>query len=396
MWLIMIILYLVVGLFPQMYTMGLKYIEIDSYRLSYIVLPTICIILLLVFAKFFMEVEPRGKNHDRKLAVLWAFYFAAIIIVINMAAGIFIDELEKNPYDRTISGIISNLYYAVPMILYRENVRSYAINNGKYFKCIFVGLVICTMIVKQNFSEIQLLGGTEETVIYIARYVAPAIVEGIFLNMMAAYGGAGPGIIYLLMMEIMKWIFPVTPMLGWLTEIVISVGIGGIIILMLGDRISECQDKYKKRSHKKKKPEKIFGQITVMGICVLIIWFFAGVFEIYPSVVLTGSMEPGIEPGDMILINKITDKKEIDKLKVGDVITFHRDDIVITHRIIEIVKDENDNISFRTKGDNNSAEDSRLVETKEVMGKYIRVVPKAGLPVLWIKGRGSIPQGVES
>ena len=64
MWLIMIILYLVVGLFPQMYTMGLKYIEIDSYRLSYIVLPTICIILLLVFAKFFMEVEPRGKNHE--------------------------------------------------------------------------------------------------------------------------------------------------------------------------------------------------------------------------------------------------------------------------------------------------------------------------------------------
>ncbi len=60
------------------------------------------------------------------------------------------------------------------------------------------------------------------------------------------------------------------------------------------------------------------------------------------------------------------------------------------------VTDENGNITFRTKGDNNSVEDTRLVEPNEVMGRYIGVIPKIGLPVLWIKSGEAVPDGVEN
>lgn len=79
--LIMLGLYLLVALVPQGYTKGINYAGISSYRMNYVILPTICIILLLIFAKWFMEVEPMSRNNDKKLAILWAFYFAAIILV---------------------------------------------------------------------------------------------------------------------------------------------------------------------------------------------------------------------------------------------------------------------------------------------------------------------------
>lgn len=394
---IMLILYLVVALLPQGYIMGISYAGVSSYRMNYIVLPTICIILLLIFAKWFMDTEPKSRNHDRKLAILWAFYFAAIIIVVEMAAGVFMGQLSHNPYDRSLRGIVSNFYYAFPLIIYRENIRSHIINNSKYFKSSFVIILFLTSLTQLNFIEMQLLDGVENIVIYTAKNVLPVVVEGIFLNMLVTYGGAGASVLYLTMMEMMKWLFPVIPTFNWLTEFVIRIGIGGVIILILGDQINECQEKYKKNSKKgRRKEEKIFGQICVMIICVIIIWFFVGVFRVYPSVVLTGSMEPDIKPGDMILINKITDENDINKLKPGDIITFHRDDIIITHRIKEIVTDENGNISFRTKGDNNSVMDTRLVEPGEVIGKYVGVIPKIGLPVLWIKSGEGVPDGVEN
>lgn len=73
-------------------------------------------------------------------------------------------------------------------------------------------------------------------------------------------------------------------------------------------------------------------------------------------------------------------------LKKGDVIHFQRDDIYISHRIEDVLEDENGNRVFQTKGDNNASEDVRLVQLNEVKGIVRYCIPKAGLPVLWCKG----------
>ena len=56
-------------------------------------------------------------------------------------------------------------------------------------------------------------------------------------------------------------------------------------------------------------------------------------FGYKPFIVLSGSMEPTINTGDLAI------SKEIDTstLKVGDIISFKiKDNIVVTHRIVEI------------------------------------------------------------
>ena len=111
--------------------------------------------------------------------------------------------------------------------------------------------------------------------------------------------------------------------------------------------------------------------ITTGIISVLIIWFAVGVFPIFPTVILTGSMEPSLYPGDIAIMRKV----KPENIKDGDVIQYFRRNIFIIHRVIDIDEDG----EFQTKGDNNSAPDSELIGVGQVRGKMIGTVPKLGM-----------------
>lgn len=85
-------------------------------------------------------------------------------------------------------------------------------------------------------------------------------------------------------------------------------------------------------------------------------------------VVLTGSMEPSISPGDYICVRKVN----VDKLKEGDVITFNLNGTIVTHQIVKI--EEN---SITTQGTANNIEDEPI-EKKQVIGKYMFKLPQVG------------------
>ena len=93
---------------------------------------------------------------------------------------------------------------------------------------------------------------------------------------------------------------------------------------------------------------------------------------------MKGSTSKNFNRGDMIVGKEVT-SDQIKALKKDDIITFKdilRDEdgsteIVNTHRIIEVIKDEKSNeISFRTKGDNNPEEDKTLVRPADVIAKF--------------------------
>lgn len=92
--------------------------------------------------------------------------------------------------------------------------------------------------------------------------------------------------------------------------------------------------------------------------------------------ILTQSMYPTIKAGDVV----ITYKEDNNQYNKGDVITFVSDmngGITVTHRVQDIVL-VNDGYSYRTKGDNNNAEDREVIEGDNVLGKVVLRIPKAG------------------
>ncbi|WP_200411491.1 signal peptidase I SipW [Virgibacillus salexigens] len=91
------------------------------------------------------------------------------------------------------------------------------------------------------------------------------------------------------------------------------------------------------------------------------------VFGYQLNTVLSGSMEPGIQTGSLIVVETIEDKTNFKK---GDTITFQKDEnMLVTHRIIEVIKNKN-GVSYRTKGDNNDAPDLNLVPSQNVVAEY--------------------------
>lgn len=91
-------------------------------------------------------------------------------------------------------------------------------------------------------------------------------------------------------------------------------------------------------------------------------------------VVQSGSMEPSIKTGSVIVV------KQAESYMVGEVITFgprSKTKPPTTHRIIEIKEDG----SYVTKGDANDDEDLRTVSRYEVIGKVVASIPWVGYAV---------------
>lgn len=90
-------------------------------------------------------------------------------------------------------------------------------------------------------------------------------------------------------------------------------------------------------------------------------------------VVQSGSMEPAIKRGSLVVIDKAGDYQK------GEVITYHNQRgsrMTTTHRIVKI----EDN-GFVTKGDANEAVDSNLIRKDLILGKVSLVIPFAGYPI---------------
>ena len=96
----------------------------------------------------------------------------------------------------------------------------------------------------------------------------------------------------------------------------------------------------------------------LVGLVVLLAIALVGVrlVGIQVFTVLSGSMEPAYHVGSLIYVKEVDYKQ----LQPGDVITFMLDEnTVATHRIVEVVPDEEDpeTLRYRTKGDANNAAD---------------------------------------
>ena len=99
-----------------------------------------------------------------------------------------------------------------------------------------------------------------------------------------------------------------------------------------------------------------------------------------PFIVLSGSMETEIFPGDIVVVKEI-DAKD---LKENDVIAFKSGDIVVTHRVIEIKEDEG-LVKYITKGDNNNTRDMGYVLPDNVEGLYKFKISKLGNLAMFIQ-----------
>lgn len=126
-----------------------------------------------------------------------------------------------------------------------------------------------------------------------------------------------------------------------------------------------------------KKLKNIVGTVVLILVAALAVVLVGGrLAGLQIFSVLSGSMEPVYSTGDLLYVDSV----DYTTLQAGDVITFMlSEDAIATHRIVEVVPDDEDPtvLRFRTKGDANEAVDAGLVHYKNVIG-----TPKFAIPLL--------------
>ena len=128
----------------------------------------------------------------------------------------------------------------------------------------------------------------------------------------------------------------------------------------------------------------ITSVLVALVVIVALLLVGARLIGLQVFTVLSGSMEPTYHVGSLIYV------KDVDpfELESGEVITFMLDEnTVATHRIVEVVPDEEDDsvVRFRTKGDANENADGSLVHYKNVIGSPVFTIPQLGYVVSYIQ-----------
>lgn len=126
--------------------------------------------------------------------------------------------------------------------------------------------------------------------------------------------------------------------------------------------------------------------LAMIVFSALMIWkglMFVTKSESPVVVVLSGSMEPAFQRGDILFLNNA-----IDPINIGDVVVFKiRDrDIPIVHRVLKVHVKLDDTVELLTKGDNNRVDDRGLyapgqmwLEREDVLGKATGTLRYVGM-----------------
>ena len=107
-----------------------------------------------------------------------------------------------------------------------------------------------------------------------------------------------------------------------------------------------------------------------------------GVFEYAPIAIISDSMNPVINRGDVVIYKKLN-QEELSKLSKNDIVVYNLEGKNIAHRIIKKIRSKN-LVFYRTKGDRNNIIDKDLVEDDSIKGKCIFCIKYVGFPSIWL------------
>ena len=122
--------------------------------------------------------------------------------------------------------------------------------------------------------------------------------------------------------------------------------------------------------------------LAILLMVAAVLTYFAPHLGWRVDAVLSGSMEPQLKVGSVVVICPV----EPETIAVGDIIAFHPmgvDETMVSHRVMGI--EEGTPLYFRTRGDANEDADPSAVPAQNVVGKIRFHIPYLGYITQFVK-----------
>lgn len=206
--------------------------------------------------------------------------------------------------------------------------------------------------------------------------IIPALASGLLFNYLSANHGIYPNIAYRFITVIIQMMIPIEPALPDALKASMRLFTPLLILLFI-------RALYEKRKTFVTLRRKTFERVvSVIGVVVMIsiVMLISGQFFLGLVVIGSGSMTGELDIGDAAIFEKY----DGEKIEVGQVIVFNRNNTKVIHRVIQI-STINGQTRYYTKGDANPSADAGYIVDSDIVGVVRFKVQYIGYPSLWLR-----------
>lgn len=336
-------------------------------------------ICILIFYKLFGYEKDNFRY--RKAVIMNTVVFLIMFFSLYYLLGIIVGLARTDNYF-TLIGLKDFLIPITLSIVLQEILRYMIVVKCGDNKKLLILTTIVFILVGMSNSLFGLDFAKKKNVfMFIALSFLPSVSTSVVNTYITKRAGFRPVIIYSLVMGLYRYVFPIVPNSNeYITSLILFV-----VPIVYGVRIRKfyknMEDEYKNRDYNKKVSKLIIIPIAFM---LTIIYFTSGYFNYYAVAIASGSMEPRISTGDIVVINR--KNKNSKNLKVGDIIAFNYSGSLVVHRIEKVVNSYGE-FYYYTKGDANKNSDNYPITPEMVIGTVKVNIPLIGLPTVWLNGK---------
>lgn len=341
------------------------------------------------------------RSNDSKLVAILIILAAVVFQVVNfLLLGLKLG-FARNIYGWNLASICQIILPVVLLILAEEVLRGQLVEKGKgsLVAVIAAGVAIWLMMIFVSMPAYNL---AEPKAIFtlLAVVAGPALLTNILLTYLAYVYDYRINIGYRLIMDLPVYLLPILPDAGVYLPALFQIGL--VAILAIGLAITHRADKTavfsrtaavrknkfarkvrRVETEQAKRVKRILkwsgAGLVAVGVLAYVT-LMSGLFKYSLLAVGSGSMEPSLYRGDMVLVEK---SDNYGKMREGEVLVYWYGEVVMVHRITEVME-ENDGYAFQTKGDNNASNDNWQVPQADVIGLAKGRIAMLGYPTLWL------------
>lgn len=331
--------------------------------------------ILIIYLIFEIKNNNIKFVTDRKYLV-YTIIISFISILVYFYLG-FIIGFTKSPYSHKFGIILKNIIVQIVPIIGIEITRCIIATKNRDNKLILFITTILLFLAEINYNTIiSLSTNKQELFEYICGTIFPLIAINFLCTYLTLKGSCSLPLVLRIFSKLTILLLPILTNINWFISGTFGVLFSAIIYFLFEYVIFK-----ETRGEAKNIFSKIIYIITLI-LCTTLVCFMLGLFEYEPITILSNSMAPTFNKSDIIIYKKL-DEDELKKIPKDSIIIYTIGEQNIAHRVVDIIK-ENEIVKYKTKGDNNNAPDTNLVEINEIKGVYRFTIRYMGYPSVWL------------
>ncbi len=312
-----------------------------------------------------------SNNYNFKMFIIVIIY---LVFLFNLG---FIIGYARSPYSHTIRGIIKNIYQLVIPIIGIELIRGILIVKNRNNKGLIFLITLILILLEVNYWALfSNINNPERFFQYFCSTILPLIFSSSVYSYLCYHTSYKLPLIFRIFEIAFQLLLPIYPNINWFVTGSIGIIVPIIIFFLFKYRY------FKIKNNDRKMKSNKFGMAFSIIFAIFLVAFMLGFFKYEMVAILSNSMYPSYERGDIVIYEKINDL-ELQNIPNNSIIVYTIGNQIIAHRIVDVVE-ENGTIKYRTKGDYNNAPDSRLVSLEQIKGVYVLHIKYLGFPAVWL------------